>query len=269
MGEGIYLLSLFVFFIGASVGSFLNVCIYRIPLKKSIVYPPSSCPKCNGPIAPYDNIPVIGYILLLGRCRGCKARISPIYPSIEILTGLMALALFFKFGLVTDFVVYFVFVSALITSAFIDLEYKILPNVITMPGVIVGLLASFMTTSTVAPLPLEALTGALLGGGLLFLVAYGYHLLTGKEGMGGGDIKLLSMIGAFLGWQGVLMTVFLASLSGSLIGSAFLILKGKGSSHLIPFGPFLVGGAFIYLFFGPAIIDWYMTAMWHLGEGVR
>ncbi|NOS35306.1 MAG: prepilin peptidase [Deltaproteobacteria bacterium] len=253
------LIHIFVFAFGATIGSFLNVCIYRLPLKKSIVSPPSACPVCGRRLPFYDNIPIFSYMLLRGRCRGCGASFSIRYLAIEVVTALMAVAIYASFGHTLESLVYFVFVSALIVITFIDLEYQIIPDVISLPGIGVGFLVSLFL---VVPGVVNSLIGILLGGGLLFLVASSYYLLTGREGMGGGDIKLLAMVGAFLGWKGVIVTIFAGSLVGAVLGTLLMAVKGRDSKYAIPFGPFLALGAVIYLFAGETLIELYMTALW-------
>ena len=252
------LIYILTFMFGSIVGSFLNVCIHRIPEDKSIVYLPSSCPNCNKPIAFYDNIPIISYIILLGSCRSCKSPISPRYPFVEFLTGFFSVILFKTFGFSTELPVYFVFVSSLIVITFIDLKYQIIPDMISLPGIVIGLLVSYFLPLGI----LNSIIGILIGGGSLFLVAAGYHLITGREGMGGGDIKLLAMIGAFLGWKGVIITIFTGSFIGAVVGTALMLAKGKDSKYAIPFGPFLAIGAIISLFFGDTLINWYIMGIW-------
>ncbi len=254
MGDKLVLILPFIF--GAVVGSFLNVCIYRIPIGLSIVSPPSRCPSCGRHIPFYYNIPIISYIMLMGRCGLCKAPISPKYLLVEVISGLFTISLFLKFGLSFELLAYFAFISSLIVVTFIDLKYQIIPDVISLPGIVVGFAASFFIPSVYF---LNSLIGILAGGGVLFAVASAYLLLTGKEGMGGGDIKLLGMIGAFLGWKGVIVTLLLGSFSGAIIGSFIMLLYGKGSRHPIPFGPFLAFGAAMHLFFGEALIRWYIV----------
>lgn len=249
------------FLFGAAIGSFLNVCIYRVPLGLSIVSPPSACPGCGKKIAFYDNIPILSYLLLGGRCRGCGSKISARYPLIEAATGLLASALVYKFGLGPELFVYFVFASALIVITFIDLKYQIIPDVISLPGIALGFAASFVTSE---PGVVNSIIGILIGGGLLYAIASAYYLVTKHEGMGGGDIKMLAMIGAFTGWKGVLVTILAGSFSGALIGGALMLFSGKGSRHAIPFGPFLALGALLYLFFGEAAVGWYVTTV--IGE---
>src|SRR5215470_5136518 len=205
----LFFLWVIVFVFGAAIGSFLNVCIVRIPKGQSITTPPSHCPNCQAPIRGYDNIPLLSYLCLRGRCRACSARISPRYFFVELLTGALTVVLFLRFGVMPAFLLYLVFVAALIVVSFIDLELQIIPDVISLPGIAVGLVASFLNTPwprehlALPPAPLDSALGILAGGGFLFLVAWLYERFTGVEGMGGGDIKLLAMIGAFLGWAGV------------------------------------------------------------------
>jgi len=249
------LLLVLIFLLGASVGSFLNVCIVRLPKGKSIVKPGSHCPECQSPIRFYDNIPLLSYLVLKGKCRSCGAPIAPRYFMVEALSGLLGLGLFCVFGLSVEFVVYFVFFAALLVVIFIDLDTYTIPDVITIPGIVAGLLAALL-------LPRHTVAGSLLGlaagGGILFTVAMLYQLLRKKEGIGGGDIKLLAMIGAFLGLPGVLFTLFTSSLVGAVAG-LLVLRKEKGSgSTMIPYGPFLALGAMTYVFWGPVIIRWYL-----------
>ena len=240
---------------GALIGSFLNVCIFRLPKEESIVWPGSHCPHCKNPIKYYDNIPLISYLLLGGRCRHCRGPISFQYPLVEGITALSSLILFMKFGPSLSYLFYFLFVAALILVTVIDLYHQIIPDVISLPGIGVGLLTSLMIPQVTF---LSSLGGALLGGGGLFLVATLYQWLFKREGMGGGDVKLLAMIGAFLGWKAVILTILLGSLIGSIIGISLMILKGKDFKYAIPFGPFLSMGAVIALFYQDGIIAWYL-----------
>jgi len=240
---------------GALVGSFLNVCIFRLPKEESIVWPGSHCPHCNTPIKFYDNIPLISYILLKGRCRHCHRPISFQYPLIEGITALGSAILFVKFGPSLSYLFYFAFLASLIVITVIDLHHQIIPDVISLPGVVVGLLASLIIPQITF---LNSLIGILLGGGSLFLVATVYQWLFKREGMGGGDVKLLAMIGAFLGWKAVILTILLSSLIGSITGVIIMVLKGKDFKYAIPFGPFLSLGAVISLFYGPSLINWYL-----------
>ncbi|MFW6010953.1 MAG: prepilin peptidase, partial [Desulfosalsimonas sp.] len=209
---------------GLCVGSFLNVCISRIPAGNSIVSPGSRCPVCGEPIRFYDNIPVISYLLLRAKCRNCAVPISPRYPAVEVITGAMAVFLLLKFGFGISSLIYFIFISSLLIITFIDIDHQIIPDSISLAGIIAGLAFSFILPEITFA---DSVIGALAGGGSLFAVAMGYYLLTGKEGMGGGDVKLLAMIGAFTGWQGVIFTVFAASATGTIIGLALMAAKGK------------------------------------------
>ena len=245
----------FAFLFGLALGSFLNVCIYRIPLKKSIVHPPSSCPNCGAGIRFYDNIPVISYILLLGRCRQCHAPISFRYPLVELITGLLSVALFIKFGLSPNYILLFLFTASLIAIAFIDLQHKIIPDVISLPGILVGVVFSFFPSAGISPL--EALIGVVGGGGFLFLVGTAFEKVTGREGMGGGDVKLLAMIGAWMGWKALPFIILISSLSGAVLGGLSLAVSRQGMRSRIPFGPFLALGALVFLFFGDDIVLWF------------
>lgn len=248
--------SIVSFIFGAVVGSFLNVCICRMPKEESVVFPPSHCPCCDYLIRWYDNIPLLSYLLLRGKCRGCGTHISLQYPLVELLNGLLTLALFLKFGPTFSFLALFLFCSALVVITFIDLEHQIIPDEISLPGIVIGFIFSFF-------LPwqtwLNSLLGILLGGGSLLLVAYSYQWLTGKEGMGGGDIKLLAMMGAFLGWKSVLFVVFASSLIGSVVGITMMLVQKKDSKLAIPFGPYLAFAAVLYIFYGQQLIHWYLN----------
>ena len=245
----------FAMVFGLALGSFLNVCIYRIPLKKSIVRPPSSCPQCGARIRFYDNIPVISYIVLLGRCRHCRTPISLRYPLVEILIGLLSVALFVQFGLRPKTIFLFLFTAALLAIAFIDLQHKIIPDVISLPGILIGLAFSFFPSAAISPL--DALIGVVGGGGFLLLVGTVFEKLTGREGMGGGDVKLLAMIGAWMGWKALPFIILISSLTGAVIGGVSLVVTRQGVRSRIPFGPFLALGALVFLFFGDSITLWF------------
>jgi leader peptidase (prepilin peptidase)/N-methyltransferase len=250
-----FLFDIFAVIFGAMIGSFLNVCICRLPREESIVFPSSHCPRCRQPIRFYDNIPILSYLLLGRRCRHCAAPISIQYPLVEGITGLSSLLLFIQFGPSWGYLFYFAFVAALTAITVIDLYHQIIPDVISLPGIGVGLLASLILPQITF---LNSIFGILLGGGSLFLVASVYQWLFKREGMGGGDVKLLAMIGAFLGWKAVILTILLSSLIGSITGIAAMLLKGKDFKYAIPFGPFLSLGAVISLFYGERIIHWYL-----------
>ena len=248
------MLNIIALILGAMVGSFLNVCIFRLPKEESIVIPGSHCPHCHHPIMFYDNIPLISYLVLRGKCRYCKKSISVQYPLVEGITGISSLCLFLRYGLSWSYLFYFSFVAALIVITVIDLYHQIIPDVISIPGVGVGLLGALILPHITF---FNSLMGILLGGGSLFVIATLYQWLFKREGMGGGDVKLLAMIGAFLGWDAVILTILLSSLIGSITGMVIMVLKGKGFKYAIPFGPFLSLGAVIALFYKNEIIFWY------------
>ena len=254
----IYLIEIFIFIMGLCIGSFLNVCIYRLPTSQSIAHPRSQCPNCRTPIAFYDNIPLFSYLWLKGRCRHCKVRIGLRYPIVELLGGMFALATFLKFGLTVEAFIYYVFIASLLVVTFIDLDHRIIPDVITLPGIPVFFAASFAIPSVAYK---DALLGILIGGGSLYLVAWTYYQITKKDGMGGGDIKLLAMMGALVGWQGVAFTIFVSSLVGTLSGLAVMLQSRTGMKLAVPFGPFLAIGAISYIFFGTQLITWYFNIL--------
>ena len=243
---------------GLVIGSFLNVCIFRIPRNISIVFPSSRCPTCNHPIRAWDNIPVISYMILGGRCRHCGAKISLQYPFVEALNAFFYVAVFWRYGFGWDSGVYAVFCSSLLVITFVDLEFQIIPDRITLPGIVIGIVAGsllmpdpFMRTTLLGYK--ASVIGLLSGGGFFYLVA-----VLSRGGMGGGDIKMMAMVGALMGWKTVLLTTFLGSLSGSMVGIFLMIFRGRGRKAKIPFGPFLALGAVITLFFGEEILAWYL-----------
>ncbi len=243
------------FTFGSVVGSFLNVVILRFPQGESIVFPPSRCPGCGNPIKFYDNIPIISFIFLGGKCRNCKDRISFQYPLVELLTGVGFLAVFIRFGISSVAIIYFALISVLIVISAIDLKHRIIPNLLSLPGIPLGFLASFFLPEITAA---DSLAGILLGGGTLYLVAVSYFYLRRKEGMGGGDIKLLAMLGGFIGVKGVLFTILMGSLLGALGGIFMMGIGREGRYYAIPFGPFLSAASILYIFFGRVIIGWYL-----------
>lgn len=262
-----------VFIFGSILGSFLNVCVHRMPLGESIVWPRSHCPKCKKRIPGYHNIPLISFILLGARCRFCKERISWRYPLIELLTALSLVGMFIRFGLSFDFFIYLVFVSCLIVATFVDIQHRIIPDEISVGGMIVGFILSSIKGLNLSPLTynfrpmLNSFLGIIVGGGIIYLTGYLFDLVYFKllknppiqgetESMGGGDVKLLAMIGAFLGWPAAVITFFLAPFFGAVIGIANLIVK---KDHTIPYGPFLSLAAVIALFWGVKIINFYAS----------
>jgi len=238
---------------GLFIGSFLNVCIYRMPRNESIVFPASKCPSCGVKIKPWDNIPVLSWIILGRKCRQCNQLISVRYPVVELLSGLLALAMLYRFGPTPSFVIYYFWSCALLVITFIDIDYQIIPDSLSIGGIFVGLALVWWLPISLK----ESLIGLAAGAGLLIVVIYGYLFLTGKEGMGGGDVKLLGMIGVFTGWEGVLFTIFMGSLTGTLVSLPWAIFRKKDMQTAIPFGPFLALGALIFVLWGDVFIDWY------------
>jgi leader peptidase (prepilin peptidase)/N-methyltransferase len=243
-----------VFLTGLIVGSFLNVCIYRVPRQRSIVWPASRCASCERPLAWFENIPVLSYAALRGRCRTCGARISLRYPIVELVTAAAFTLLFLTFGPTPLFVVRALFACAMIVLFAIDLEHQLLPNVITLPGIVVGFLASLF----LPPGPLLSLAGIAAGGGLLWLIIEVWLRLRGVEAMGFGDVKMLAMIGAFLGIKLALLTFILSSLMGGLIGLIVVLSRRGGMSTALPYGTMLAVAAFIASVAGEQILDWYL-----------
>jgi leader peptidase (prepilin peptidase)/N-methyltransferase len=239
--------------LGLFIGSFLNVCIYRIPRSESIVWPSSHCQNCGRKIKPWDNIPILSYIVLLGKCRSCSAKISPRYPLVEALSALLALGMLYRFGLNVPFVIYYIWACALLVITFIDIDYQIIPDSLSIGGIIAGLVLVYWLPVSYR----DSVIGLVLGAGLLTAIIYGYYFLTGKQGMGGGDVKLLGMIGVFTGWEGVVFTIFMGSLVGTLFGIPWAFVQKKTMKAAIPFGPFLALGSLIYVFWGAQLINWY------------
>ncbi len=244
------------FVLGSIVGSFLNVVIYRLPRGKSIVSPPSSCPSCGERIKPWHNIPILSYLILRGRCAHCGARISPRYPFVELVTGIFCLATFRIYGLHPAFLVEFIFICLLIVITFIDLDTMTIPDVLSLPGIPFAFFGSVLTGMLTWK---TSLVGMLAGGGSFWLLSLIYYVVRGKEGLGGGDVKLMAMIGAYTAWPGVLFTVLFASLAGCLVGIVMMLRKKEGLSTMLPFGPFLALGTLVYLYWGPAFYRWYFS----------
>ncbi|MCP3921989.1 MAG: prepilin peptidase, partial [Desulfobacterales bacterium] len=236
-------------------GSFLNVCIYRIPLKKSLIRPGSSCTLCNKKIKWYDNIPVISFIFLNRKCRFCNKKITVRYPLIELMTAISYILLYKKFGITYDFFIYVAFFSILIVVSFIDFEHGIIPNIISIPSIPIFIALSLISERIDI---VDSLTGSITGFSILFLIFAFYYLLTKKEGMGIGDVKLIALIGAAVGLKGILFTIFISSIVGTLYGFILMIFNRKGFKSSIPFGPFLSIGAIIYIMSGEEIIEWYL-----------
>jgi leader peptidase (prepilin peptidase)/N-methyltransferase len=242
---------------GAIIGSFMNVCIYRLPLGKSVVWPASACPGCSRSLAWFENIPVLSWMVLRGRCRTCKAPISIQYPIVEALTAAMFGLAMWQYGPGALFASRVVFGCALIVLFAIDLEHHLLPNAITLPGIVVGFLFSFATGPR-EPGWVSSLIGILVGAGVLYGVAEAYYRVRHEEGLGMGDVKMLAMVGAFLGWQQTLVTLMMASVSGSVIGVFFIVSRKGGMKYALPFGTVLALGAAAAATVGPAALEWYM-----------
>ena len=269
------------FLFGLVIGSFLNVCILRIPREESIVLPASHCPVCGRDIKPYDNIPVLSWLLLRGHCRNCKTPISALYPTVELLTGLLFLACYLVFGLNMEALKWTIFAAIMVVLIVTDLRERILPDKVNFLGLGLGLFLSFFTqpgdniASWISarlfafppPEPVlsfaDALLGAVAAGGLLWLVAEGYFRARGREGMGLGDVKMMVMAGAFLGPERALLTILLGSLLGSLIGAMVIAFWRKGRDFELPFGTFLGAGAMLVVFFGSPVLEWY-GSLWGL-----
>lgn len=244
-----------IFILGLIVGSFSNVCIFRIPRNESIIYPASHCPKCRNNISPKDNIPLLSYILLKGRCRNCKNKISIQYPIVELLTGVIYLIIYLIYSLSIQSLIYIILSSALVIIAFIDLNEQIVPDVISLPGIVIGFIISFFVPYILFP---NSALGIFVGGGIILIIGLAGSVIFKKEAMGGGDVKLAAMIGAFLGWRYVIISLFFGFFLGALAGIILIISKIKSREDTVPFGPFIVLGSLITLFWGEQIISWYI-----------
>jgi leader peptidase (prepilin peptidase)/N-methyltransferase len=244
-----------IFILGLIVGSFSNVCIYRIPRNESIIYPASHCPKCHSNILLKDNIPLLSYILLKGRCRNCKSKISIQYPIVELLTGLIYLIIYLIYGLSIQSLIYIILSSALIIIAFIDLNEQIVPDVISLPGIVIGFILSFFVPYISF---INSALGVFVGGGIILVIGLAGSVIFKKEAMGGGDVKLAAMIGAFLGWRYIAISLFLGFFLGALAGIVLILSKIKSREDVVPFGPFIVLGSMITLLWGEQIISWYI-----------
>ena len=241
---------------GLIIGSFVNVCIYRLPKNKSVVLPRSFCPVCNKPILPWDNIPVFSYLLLRGKCRQCDKPITILYPIIEIFTACLLLFGFIKLDVSWKFAIFCVLSPALIIITVVDIKHKIIPDIITLPGIVLGLIAgSFLNGLK------DSLIGLFAGGGSFLIISEIYYRVRGAVGMGGGDIKFVAAIGALLGWQQIILVIFISAFMGSLIGLVGLAGKKLNSLSQVPFGPFLAGGTLISYFSGERIISLYITML--------
>lgn len=239
---------------GLVVGSFANVCIHRVPLGLSVVRPRSRCPRCEAPIRAWENVPVLSYLALRGRCRACRDPISPRYPLVEAANGAMYFALAWRMGPTPHAAAAMVFVTALLVLTLIDYDHHLLPNVITLPGIAFGLFASLLPGP---PTPADAALSAAAGYLAFFAVAKAYERTRGIEGLGQGDWKMTAMLGAFLGWQKLLLTVFAATLGGTVVGLGLMAFGGRSSRHALPLGTFLGLSGIAVVFVGQAVLDWY------------
>ena len=266
---------------GLAVGSFLNVCIHRLPRRESVVVPGSHCPACGHGIAPYDNIPVVSFLLLAGRCRHCSALISPRYPAVEMLTALAFYGCAARWGLSSPCFLNSLLLAAIMVLMFIDYDHQILPNAVTLPGTAAGVALSglqdpafymdrvtYRLSALVSPgggqsaLPWAgALFGALVGAGTLFAVATLYELVRKRQGLGMGDVKMMAMVGAFLGWRLAILTIFVGSALGSLVGVFLMLFHGKSLQTKLAFGTFLGAATALTLFLGLSFLDWYAGSL--------
>jgi leader peptidase (prepilin peptidase) / N-methyltransferase len=269
------------FILGLVIGSFLNVCIYRIPRGESIVLPRSHCTQCGKEIPAYDNIPLLAYLWLAGKCRFCKKPISMQYPLVELLTGLIFVACALKWDFAPATYLNALFLSLILVLIFIDYHHQILPNVITVPGTLVGIVFSFMqapqfygdsislslasildASNPAGILPwVGSLMGAMIAAGGLFLVAFLYQLARKRQGLGMGDVKMMALVGAFLGWRLAFLTIFIGSFAGSIIGLLLILFRGKTMQTKLAFGTFLGMGALLAVFFGSTVISWYTATL--------
>ena len=240
-----------IFILGLIVGSFCNVCIYRIPRNESVIYPASHCPNCHTDILAKDNIPLLSYILLKGRCRNCGIKIFIQYPIVEFLTGLIYVIIYLIYGFSIQSLIYIILLSALIIIALIDLNKQIIPDVISLPGIVIGLILSFFVPYISF---INSVLGVLIGGGIIFIIGLAGSVIFKKEAMGGGDVKLAAMIGAFLGWKYTIITLFLGFFLGALVGIFLILSKIKSKEDVVPFGPFIALGSFITLLWGEKIL---------------
>lgn len=243
---------------GLIFGSFFNVVIYRLPRGLNLSRPPSACPGCGARIKPYDNIPVLSYLILRGKCRKCGWRISPIYPAVEALTALGFVLVYLNAGheLSLAFFAGCVFTSALIVLGFIDARHQILPDAITLPGLVLALAYSFVRTDLNFG---GAVLGAAVGAGFLLLVYGAYLLIRKKEGLGMGDVTMMLMVGAYLGFQRALFVLILASFTGAIFGIYLMARKGKDAQFALPFGTFIAPAAFVAMLWGERIVRAYMS----------
>jgi leader peptidase (prepilin peptidase)/N-methyltransferase len=239
--------------LGLAIGSFLNVVVHRLPRGESLVSPGSRCPACGHALGALDNVPVLSYLALGGRCRRCRARISVRYPVVELVTAAVFIAHYLVFGWTPLLAVRLLFAAGLVALFAIDLEHHLLPDAITLPGIGVGLAASLWLPPGIR----DAIIGTLAGGGVLWLIGEAYYRYAGEEGMGGGDVKMLAMIGAFLGWELVIVTLVFSSIAGAVVGMAVIAARRGGMKYALPYGTFLAIAALVASLYGAQIVEWY------------
>ncbi len=245
----------FLLAMGLAVGSFLNVCIYRLPRRESLMFPASHCPVCDRSLAWFENLPLASWLVLRGRCRTCRTPIGVQYPLVEAITAAVFVSAYFIYGWTPLLAARLLFACAMIVLFVIDLQHRILPNAITLPGIVIG----FILSVFLPPGWLSSLIGLIAGGGVLFAIGEGYYRLRGYEGLGMGDVKMLAMIGAFLGWPLMLVTLVLASFAGSVVGVGLLVSRRGDMKAALPFGTFLAVGALVAAVAGDAFLAWYLT----------
>ncbi len=261
----IILTYLLIFIIGAMLGSFFNVCIYRLPRGEGLLFPGSHCPVCNTPIKPWENIPILSYILLRGKCSQCKGKISGRYILVEFICGLLYLGLYLRFGLGVDFFYFLFFVSVLVIITFTDLEHFLILDKVTYPSMIIGLIACYLTKKDL----INSILGLLVGAGIIYLIVIISaiilkminHPCKDEGGMGLGDVKLAGVMGVFLGWKFVLVAMFSSCLFGSIVGMALILSGLKKRTDYIPFGPYLAIGSLVTVLWGEKILDWYVQLL--------
>jgi leader peptidase (prepilin peptidase)/N-methyltransferase len=262
-----WLLPSAAFALGAIVGSFLNVVIHRYPRQESVVFPPSRCPHCGARIKPWDNVPILAWLWLGGRCRACRGPISLRYPLVELANALFWLALYFRTGPTITFPIVGALVSMTIVLIYIDLDIQILPDVIDKPGIVIGLAAGALHLGALHPglllskTLLESVTGAVAGAGVLWIIRLAYKLLRNIEGMGLGDVKMMAMLGATVGWEPLFPLLLIASVTGAVTGLLLAVKSDQGMRVAVPFGVFLGLAFLIVLFFGPTLWRWYLALL--------
>ena len=261
------LLALYAFALGAVVGSFLNVVIHRYPREESLIFPGSHCPHCNAPIRWYDNIPILSFAILRGRCRACGAPIAIRYVLVELANALFYLAIFLRTGVTFVFPLVAAIVSMIIVLIFIDADIQILPDVIDLPGIVIGMIIGAtqaglrVSDMTLSSTLIDSVAGAVIGASVLLAIALTYRLVRKIEGMGLGDVKMMAMLGATVGWEPLFGLLVLASVAGAIIGAIVASRSGQGMQAALPFGVFLGFGALAIIFFGPTLWSWYLALL--------